>query len=118
MAPARAGQPGRPLIFDTLIIDPDRREVTLNDEVFHLKPKEYELLVFFAQNRRIVLGRYLIYNVFGDGITVAAAAPLFRPRHARWLHEGLGFPRQPSARGPGAMPIRQCLVIPVTPATG
>ncbi len=85
MAPARVASLGRPLIFDTLIIDPDRREVTLNDEVLHLKPKEYELLVFFAQNRRIVLGRDLIlervwgWDYSGGSRTVDV--------HIRWLRE-------------------------------
>lgn len=76
---------GRRLVFDSLVIDPDRREVSLNDEVMHLKPKEYELLLFLAQNRRIVLGRDLIlervwgWDYSGGSRTVDV--------HIRWLRE-------------------------------
>ncbi|MBI1295468.1 response regulator [bacterium] len=76
---------GRRLVFDSLVIDPDRREVSLNDDVMHLKPKEYELLLFLAQNRRIVLGRDLIlervwgWDYSGGSRTVDV--------HIRWLRE-------------------------------
>lgn len=76
---------GRRLVFDSLVIDLDRREVSLNDEVIHLKPKEYELLLFLAQNRRIVLGRDLIlervwgWDYNGGSRTVDV--------HIRWLRE-------------------------------
>lgn len=76
---------GRRLVFDSLVIDPDRREVSLDDDVMHLKPKEYELLLFLAQNRRIVLGRDLIlervwgWDYNGGSRTVDV--------HIRWLRE-------------------------------
>ncbi|MEZ4833729.1 MAG: response regulator transcription factor, partial [Caldilineaceae bacterium] len=76
---------GRRMVFDNLIIDPDRREVSLGDDVMHLKPKEYELLLFLAQNRRIVLGRDLIlervwgWDYSGGSRTVDV--------HVRWLRE-------------------------------
>ncbi len=76
---------GRRLVFDSLVIDPDRREVSLDNEVMHLKPKEYELLLFLAQNRRIVLGRDLIlervwgWDYSGGSRTVDV--------HIRWLRE-------------------------------
>jgi DNA-binding response OmpR family regulator len=82
------GQPDRPdrrLVFGGLVIDPDRREVTLAGEVIHLKLKEYELLYFLAQNRRIVLGRDLIlervwgWDYDGGSRTVDV--------HVRWLRE-------------------------------
>jgi DNA-binding response OmpR family regulator len=81
----RADRSGRKLVFGGLVIDPDRREVTLDGEVLHLKPKEYELLFFLAQNRRIVLGRDLIlervwgWDYDGGSRTVDV--------HVRWLRE-------------------------------
>jgi DNA-binding response OmpR family regulator len=84
MVPAVASG-GRRLVFDSLVIDPDRREVSLDDDVMHLKPKEYELLLFLAQNRRIVLGRDLIlervwgWDYSGGSRTVDV--------HIRWLRE-------------------------------
>lgn len=37
------------LVFDGLVIDVTRREVTINDEVIPRKPQEYNLLLFFAE---------------------------------------------------------------------
>ncbi len=83
---ARANEEqSRKLIFADLAIDPDRREVLRGGEVLHLKPKEYELLLFMAQNRRIVLGRDLIlervwgWDYSGGSRTVDV--------HVRWLRE-------------------------------
>lgn len=73
------------LVFDNLTIDPNRREVLYEGDVVHLKPKEYELLFFLAQNRRIVLGRDLIlervwgWDYDGGSRTVDV--------HIRWLRE-------------------------------
>ena len=50
----------RKLAFGDLTIDLARREVLLQGEALHLKPKEYELLVFLARNRGMVLSRDLI----------------------------------------------------------
>jgi DNA-binding response OmpR family regulator len=53
--------PGRQLLtFDDLIVNLERQEVTLAGEVLHLKPREYDLLVFLARNRGIALSRDLI----------------------------------------------------------
>ncbi len=71
--------------FDDLIIDLSRREVILNEHVFHLKPKEFDLLVFLARNRGIVLSRDLIlervwgWDYDGGSRTVDV--------HIRWLRE-------------------------------
>src|SRR5690606_22399493 len=71
--------------FDDLIIDLSRREVILNQNIFHLKPKEFDLLVFLARNRGIVLSRDLIlervwgWDYDGGSRTVDV--------HVRWLRE-------------------------------
>jgi len=73
------------LDFDNLIIDMTRREIKVNDEVIPFKPKEYELLSFFAQHKGQVLTRELIlervwgWDFIGDSRTVDV--------HVRWLRE-------------------------------
>ena len=68
-----------------LMIDLDRREVMRGGEILHLKPKEYELLVFLTRNRGIVLSRDLIlervwgWDYGGGSRTVDV--------HVRWLRE-------------------------------
>lgn len=71
--------------FGNLVIDLGRREVRLDDQPLTLKPKEYELLLFLAQNRGNVLTREIIlekvwgWDFFGDSRTVDV--------HIRWLRE-------------------------------
>ena len=80
-----AGTPGEILTFGDLTIDLTRREVTRQGELLHLKPKEYDLLVFLARNRGIVLSRDLIlervwgWDYDGGSRTVDV--------HVRWLRE-------------------------------
>ncbi len=73
------------MVFDELIIDLSRREVTFQGAVHHLKPKEFDLLVFLARNRGIVLSRDLILErVWGwefDGGSRTVDV------HVRWLRE-------------------------------
>jgi DNA-binding response OmpR family regulator len=73
------------LVFANLVIDTNRHEVLLDDQVVHLKPKEYELLLFFANHKRIVLTRELILErVWGwkyDGGSRTVDV------HVRWLRE-------------------------------
>jgi DNA-binding response OmpR family regulator len=73
------------MIFDELTIDLSRREVTFLGKVHHLKPKEFDLLVFLARNRGIVLSRDLILErVWGwefDGGSRTVDV------HVRWLRE-------------------------------
>ncbi|MCB0065095.1 MAG: response regulator transcription factor, partial [Caldilineaceae bacterium] len=47
------------LVFGDLTIDLSRREVTSRGHTFHLKPKEFDLLVFIARNCGIVRSRNL-----------------------------------------------------------
>jgi len=71
--------------FDNLRIDMTRREIILNDAVIPFKPKEFELLTFFAQHQGQVLSRELIlervwgWDFIGDSRTVDV--------HVRWLRE-------------------------------
>jgi DNA-binding response OmpR family regulator len=73
------------LLFDNLLIDLTRGEVKFREEVIHLKPKEYDLLVFMARNHGIVLSRDLIlervwgWDYDGGSRTVDV--------HVRWLRE-------------------------------
>jgi len=73
------------LVFDTLVIDLSRRELSCDGQVFHLKPKEFDLLTFLARNRGIVLSRDLILErVWGwefDGGSRTVDV------HVRWLRE-------------------------------
>jgi DNA-binding response OmpR family regulator len=77
--------PSERFVFDDLVIDLTRREVIVKGNVFHLKPKEFDLLVFLARNRGMVLSRDLIlervwgWDYDGGSRTVDV--------HVRWLRE-------------------------------
>ncbi|CAG1009717.1 Transcriptional regulatory protein WalR [Anaerolineales bacterium] len=73
------------LKFDNLVIDLTRREIMLDGNPLQLKPKEYELLLFFAEHRRQMLSREFIlervwgWDFIGDSRTVDV--------HVRWLRQ-------------------------------
>ena len=73
------------LKFGNLLIDSTRREMTLNSEPIPLKPKEYELLEFFALHKGQMLSREFIlervwgWDFIGDSRTVDV--------HVRWLRQ-------------------------------
>jgi DNA-binding response OmpR family regulator len=73
------------LSFDDLVINVTRREVTLHNTPLQLKPKEYELLEFFAAHRGQMLSREFIlervwgWDFIGDSRTVDV--------HVRWLRQ-------------------------------
>lgn len=73
------------LVFGDLVIDLGRREMSVRQKVFHLKPKEFDLLVFLARNKGMVLSRDLIlervwgWDYDGGSRTVDV--------HVRWLRE-------------------------------
>jgi DNA-binding response OmpR family regulator len=81
-APEPASGADRVVLGD-LVIDADRREVTLKGMPLHLKPKEYDLLLFLTRNRNMALSRDLILErVWGwdyDGGTRTVDV------HVRWL---------------------------------
>jgi DNA-binding response OmpR family regulator len=73
------------LTFGDLTVDMARREVKRAGEILQLKPREYELLVFLARHRGIVLSRDLIlervwgWDYDGGSRTVDV--------HVHWLRE-------------------------------
>jgi DNA-binding response OmpR family regulator len=73
------------LTFENLSLDVTRREVRLDEQVLSIKPKEYELLLYFANHRGQVLTREIIleqvwgWDFIGDSRTVDV--------HVRWLRE-------------------------------
>jgi DNA-binding response OmpR family regulator len=73
------------LTFDNLVINLTRHETLLNGEALQIKPKEYELLLFFAEHRRQMLSREFIlervwgWDFIGDSRTVDV--------HVRWLRQ-------------------------------
>lgn len=77
--------PQETLAFGKLVINTTRHEVTLAGEVISLKPKEYELLLFFAEHRGQMLTREFIlervwgWDYVGDSRTVDV--------HIRWLRK-------------------------------
>jgi DNA-binding response OmpR family regulator len=77
--------PHETLIFGDLSVDLTRREVVLREEVLALKPKEYELLLFFAEHKGQMLSREFIlervwgWDYIGDSRTVDV--------HVRWLRQ-------------------------------
>ena len=73
------------LSFEDLVLDLTRREVTLDGRVLTLKPKEFELLLFFAEHKGQMLSREFIlervwgWEFVGDSRTVDV--------HVRWLRK-------------------------------
>ena len=73
------------LTFGDLSVDAGRREVRLRGETLHLKPREYELLLFLARHPGMALSRDLLlervwgWDYAGGSRTVDV--------HVRWLRE-------------------------------
>ncbi len=71
--------------FDNLTLDLSRREVSVDEKVLSLKPKEYDLLLFLARHRGQVLSRDLIMErVWGWDFTGGSRTV---DVHVRWLRE-------------------------------
>ncbi len=86
LAEAQAALPeSKQLHFGDLTLDLTRREVSVEDELLHLKPKEHDLLLYLAQNRGRVLSRdQILQDVWGweyNGGTRTVDV------HVRWLRE-------------------------------
>lgn len=77
--------PGERLRFGDLVVDLDRREVTLRGKAIPLKPKEYELLAYLAENEGRVLSRdQVLEDVWGWDYTGGSRTV---DVHVRWLRE-------------------------------
>jgi DNA-binding response OmpR family regulator len=78
-------QPEERLEIGDIIIDLAGREVTRNDKVIHLRPKEYDLLVYLVLDRGRAFSRDQLlqhvwgYDYAGDTRTVDV--------HVRWLRQ-------------------------------
>jgi len=72
----RGLQPTRPLHLGRLVIDPARREVTVDGKPLQLKAKEFDLLLTMARHRGLVLTRNQLldqvwgYDFYGNTRTV------------------------------------------------
>jgi DNA-binding response OmpR family regulator len=85
LAPPSAQQNQIKLDLGDLVINQMRCEVTLNGQPLHLKPKEYDLLLFLALNRGMALSRDLILErVWGWDY---AGAVRTVDVHVCWLRE-------------------------------
>jgi two-component system alkaline phosphatase synthesis response regulator PhoP len=97
--------PAKQRTVGDVTIDADRREVTVNDKVVRLKPREFDLLWLFARNEGHVFTRDQLieavwgYDFEGDVRTVdvhvrrirrALGDPATRPRYLHTIH-GLGY---------------------------
>ncbi|PFG73204.1 response regulator transcription factor [Tepidiforma thermophila] len=73
------------IVSGDLALDRERREVTRNGRVLRMKPKEFELLLFFAQHpgkvftREQILDEVWGYDFYGGPRTVDV--------HVRWLRQ-------------------------------
>ena len=81
-APPEA-EPG--MVFGNLNIDLDRHEISMDEKVLEMQPKEYDLLVYLAQNPRRALSReHLLEHVWGWDYTGETRTV---DVHIRWLRE-------------------------------
>jgi len=82
---APAEQKPQTLTFGSLMIDLDRREVSIRSKVVELKPKEFDLLVYMAKNvgkalpRERILEQVWGWDYIGESRTVDV--------HMRWLRQ-------------------------------
>ncbi len=73
------------LKFGDLSIYPERREARLGEKSIPLKPKEFDLLLYLAQNPRRVLSRdHLLEHVWGWNFSGGSRTV---DVHIRWLRE-------------------------------
>lgn len=73
------------LTFGDLTIDPDGHQAFLRGEPLALKPKEFDLLLFLARNRGMVLSRDLILERVWDWSYSGGSRTV--DVHVRWLRE-------------------------------
>ena len=74
--------------YESLVVDFDARTITIDNEEIKVTPKEYELLVYFINNKNIALSREKLlnqiwgYDFFGDDRTIDT--------HIKMLRNSLG----------------------------
>ena len=79
-------------IYDDIEIDIDGRRVLRNGNLIHLKPKEFEILVYLSSNRGMAISRDALLDkiwgidYFGDKRTVDV--------HIRWLRKKIELDSQ------------------------
>jgi two-component system alkaline phosphatase synthesis response regulator PhoP len=72
----RAGSARMPIHLDDVVIDPARREVTVNGELVNLRTQEFDLLLTLAEHKGLVLTREQLlekawgYDYYGQSRTV------------------------------------------------
>jgi DNA-binding response OmpR family regulator len=77
--------PKETITLNNLSVNLSRREVYLDSQALSLKPKEFELLLFFARHRGQVLSRSIILErVWGWEFTGGSRTV---DVHVRWLRE-------------------------------
>jgi DNA-binding response OmpR family regulator len=70
---------------EDMVIDVEGRKVMVRGDWFHLKPMEFELLVFFARNWGVALSReQILQRVWGWDYTAGSRTV---DVHVRWLRE-------------------------------
>jgi len=81
--------------FGNFAINEIRREILLNGQPLAVKPKEYELLLFFSQHVGQAISRdYILKNVWDYGFTGDSRTV---DVHVRWLREKIeADPSQPA----------------------
>ena len=76
---------GKGMVFGNLNIDLERHEISMDNKVLEMQPKEYDLLVYLAQNARRALSReHLLENVWGWNYSGESRTV---DVHIRWLRE-------------------------------
>jgi DNA-binding response OmpR family regulator len=71
--------------FGNMIINELRREILLDGQPLSLKPKEYELILFFTQHLgRVISREYILKNVWGYSYTGDSRTV---DVHVRWLRK-------------------------------
>jgi DNA-binding response OmpR family regulator len=85
LATPAEGESSEQFTFGDLVIDLGRREARLQGNPLHLKPKEFDLLLFLARNRGIALSRDLILERVWDWQYDSNSRTV--DVHIRWLRE-------------------------------
>lgn len=102
--------PKNEIIFEGLQIDLDGRSVYCDGKELSMTPKEYELLVFLAQNPKKVISREQIltsvwdFDFVGDNRTVDTHIKMLREHlgdYRRWIVTvwGIGYKFDPGVKG-------------------